>query len=168
MSILFTAVKAFLKIVLKCNKYITQFRNLLRKNYKYLLEKKFKGSKFIFKYLKSLVKNTKKKRQKRFKLKIKKRQIIKKKKVKRKFNFKLKPKNFVYISIRVRKLKIKYYISKIYIVASKYIKNIVSIRGCNLQNFFNISLVNINRYSNLYSQVSWVKFFFNFIFFYLI
>lgn len=147
------------KVALNFSKNIKNFKIFLQNNFKYLL--KFKMSKLLFKYLKKLYLNKKFKTQKKIKFKKK---NLKKKQINNRFRSNYN--QFGYLNIRSRKLKIKYYISKIYIVSNKYLKNILNICKNNIYYFFNINLFNINRYSNLNKQSNWIKFFFNFIFFY--
>ena len=147
------------KIILNFSKNIKKFKIFLQNNFKYLL--KFKISKLLFKYLKKLYLNKKFKIQKKFKFKKK---NLKKKQINNRFRFNYN--QFGYLNIRIRKLKIKYYISKIYIVSNKYLKNILNICKNHIYYFFNINLSSIGRYSSLNKQSNWIKFFFNFIFFY--
>ena len=138
------------KISLNLSKNIKKFKIILQNNFKYLL--KFKMPKLLFKYLKKLYLKKKSKIKKK---------VLKKKQINNIFRSKYN--QFGYLNIRIRKLKIKYYISKTYIVSSKYLKNILNICKNNIYYFFNINLFNINRYSKLNNQSNWVKFFFNFI-----
>lgn len=102
---------------------------------------------------------------KNFSLKFK-RKLKKSFQVKSKYNKLKKPIQIGYTFIILRKLKIKYYVLKAYVVANKYLKNDYNLRNISFTNNFYISGFNIKKYSNLYTKSLWIKFFLNFIYFY--